>query len=168
MLLALFAVWASVAGRCRRLEDALERLRGGVERLEGRLDGMEGPGGQLDDLARRAAPPEEQLTPVVTELEVRTAETGGRIDRLEAEVRRLSEVADVSVPAADDARDLAAHHLREQGYHGIEVVGEVDVDRGTQVRVRGLLGAEVRYGHVLVAEGEVLEADLSMPVTLFP
>ena len=166
MLVVVVAAYVFLFIQGRRAAKVLDAMRGRTNALEAVLR-------TLGDRATPGAPElagagSDPVGGTLDDLQRVLADQGAVIERLTETLKRVEARLDPSPAAAGGPEDVARAYLATEGYSSIRVLGHAEVPEGTRVQVGGLRGDEVRHGHVIVANGGVVDATLEVPTTLFP
>ena len=167
MLVAVLAVYVllSLQGR-RDAARVVDALRGRLEALEAAL--RESVAGAPSDGSEAAGPAPDPAGGILDALQRSLTDQGVAVERLSQALERVEARLDATPTAAGGPKDIARAFLVTEGYSSIRVLEQSDVPEGVRVQVGGLRGDEVRHGHVVVANGRVVDATLEVPTTLFP
>jgi uncharacterized coiled-coil protein SlyX len=166
MLVVALAGCAFLFVQGRSTSRVLDAMRRRLDTIEATL--REGSTRAMPEVAELASAASDPDARTLDDLQGLLAEQATVIDRLTETLDRVEARLDASPTEAGGPEDVARAYLVTEGYTSIRILGCSEIPEGTRIQVGGLRGDEVRHGHVIVANGGVVDATLEVPTTLFP
>lgn len=178
MLVVILAGYVFLFLQGRAARDQVAAMQAQVDDLRRALD-------RKDDAKPVAGAPEPVAAstagdPRLDEIQRLVAGQSAALDRLAEGIERLEmrgESGSANGPqapiSAGPPRDggpeeIARDFLIGEGFASITFTGSTETADGTRLAMRALRGNEVRHGHCIVRDGQVVDAALEVPTTLFP